>query len=310
MFRVENAYLFLIPLLGIIVLFLRDKITVLAILKDSRITRVIHYFLIYLFGISLMIPQWKAFSEHLGSNLINEIMFFIGLYFSALFAIVTNNLADVEIDQISNRERPTIRGGMSSKSYLQFGVLFLIISLTTGFLLGLTYFLILLGLTIIYYIYSCEPFRFKRIPILAKLLIGMNHLIICMGGFIAAGGEWEGFPIFWIIFILVGISLSANVIDIKDVEGDRIAGIKTLPVIFGTHRTRLFLSVVLILLYSSLIWYYNLLFLQLLVGSVGLIHIVFLLNTQLKDKMLFLLHNTLFVGLIALQFLSSTRHEI
>lgn len=43
-----------------------------------------------------------------------------------------------------------------------------------------------------------------------------------------------------------------NIIDIKDVEGDRKAGIKTLPVVFGLKRAKIFTGIFILIAYCML----------------------------------------------------------
>jgi 4-hydroxybenzoate polyprenyltransferase len=51
--------------------------------------------------------------------------------------------------------------------------------------------------------------------------------------FIAQVQELSAFPKYILATILLGFALGVNIKDIKDYEGDRADGIKTIPVVFG-----------------------------------------------------------------------------
>lgn len=168
--------------------------------------------------------------------------FAAALSLAALFAIVTNNLADVAADRISNPNRPTVRGTVAPKPYLIAGIFCQIWALSIPWILpphqALPITLAVAGISLGYFIYSCPPLRLKRVPILAKVIIGANSWVVALGGFALAGGKIADFPLAWTIFILGPLALAANFIDLKDVEGDRATGIATLPVLMGVQNAR------------------------------------------------------------------------
>jgi len=296
----------LIPICGIIVMFILNARTTRAIFKDSRFTRVFHYFLVYLFGISLAQTKPSDIIQFVSDHYLRELLFFISLFMAAIFAIVTNNIYDRSIDEVSNPKRPLVGETHSLKTYVVIGILNLLVSIAIALFLGTAYVLIIVGITFLYFIYSCPPLRLKRVVFLAKILIGMNHLLICIGGYEIGGGEWTDFPVFWTLFMGIGISLLSNVIDIKDVNGDQKAGIKTLPVLIGVPRTKIFLAFVVLITYTAVIWHYEILLIQLIIAVSGVIHLLILLISSINDKWLFLFHNLLFVGLNCIQILSLT----
>jgi 4-hydroxybenzoate polyprenyltransferase len=100
-----------------------------------------------------------------------------------------------------------------------------------------------------YYIYSKKPLYLKRWFFLASPLLAFNALLIAMAGFflISANQKILAFPIETIWFMLIGFSIVTNLKDIKDIEGDRAAGIKTLPVIFGQEKAKKIITIAAII---------------------------------------------------------------
>jgi 4-hydroxybenzoate polyprenyltransferase len=108
-----------------------------------------------------------------------------------------------------------------------------------------------------YYVYSVPPIRFKRALLFSKSVIGFNSFAMVVLGFVLVQQNMMGFnkSIVWIY--IFGITLAANFIDLKDVSGDKAAGILTLPVWIGLKRAKLFVSVALFFLSLSFYFIFN-----------------------------------------------------
>ena len=63
--------------------------------------------------------------------------------------------------------------------------------------------------------------------------------------------EMSGFPLMIVPILLIGFTLTANVIDIKDYEGDKVGGIITLPGLLGLRLSRLIIGCAFLLTYIS-----------------------------------------------------------
>ncbi len=88
-----------------------------------------------------------------------------------------------------------------------------------------------------YFLYSMPPLQLKRVTFFSKLLISLNSLILVLLGQLFHSGDF-GLPLNIIIFFFVCVTATLNFIDLKDYEGDKNAGIKTLPVALGLDRSK------------------------------------------------------------------------
>ncbi len=235
------------PLLG---LWLRPTLT-RAILADLRFPRILYFLTMSGLGMAIRIHETgQASAVDWAESGLEFLALLITLSYAAIFAIVTNNLEDLEADRISNPDRPLVRGSVDKRSYLLAGVLSQALAL--GFALAfpllwqsgleINLFWGILGISVGYYVYSCRPLRLKRVPVIAKLIIGLNGWMVTVCGFALAGGAWSAFPWIWSVFILVPLSLAANFIDLKDIAGDKSTGVATLPVLLGEQNARLLIA--------------------------------------------------------------------
>lgn len=286
---------FLIP---VIALFFFPLLT-RELIRDLRPLRILHYVSLSCLGIALFLKEKKESLSLIfsGENLLVLPLWIISLTYAAVFAIITNNIEDVEADKISNPLRPLVVGSVDRVAYLKAGIFCLGWSLFISFFLQPVLFLGILVISAGYYIYSCRPFRLKRIPVLAKFFIGFNSFTVAVCGYVLAGGRWVDFPLVWSLWILLPLSFAANFIDLKDREGDKKSGIKTLPVLWGDKKARLFIAIATLVTYGMAACILQIMFLYFLTGFMAALHCYFLYKKPYNETHVFLVYIAALSGL-------------
>ncbi|MDD4563541.1 MAG: UbiA family prenyltransferase [Candidatus Nanoarchaeia archaeon] len=248
-----SLFFFVTSIILVTILFyLNNKPFFKIIIKDMRLTRMLFYILMIILGVAIGYKYYDILRYGLPDFLfLNILTLIICLVLGIFFSIVTNNIVDYNIDKISNKERPLFKENFSLKYYKLFGIICLVLSLFGAFIvsyLGFFFIFLFIGN---YFIYSMPPIRFKRVPILSKLTISLNSLFLTLLGFSFFLESSDvihltSFPIEYIIFFLL-FTLAANFIDIKDYEGDKKEGIKTLPVLLGLEKSKKLIAFLFIL---------------------------------------------------------------
>ncbi len=210
----------------------KDKFN--AIFANSRPERVAHYMFMILVGMVAayaVLPVWQ-FNV---ADYISLLVLALSVYFSWMFAVCINDIVDFDIDQISNTDRPLVGQTLTQGEMKVSAQLFLIASLVGGYLAGFAPFFFVVSFTALYYIYSAPPTRFKLVPFFSSFIIGLCCLSIVLAGFFLTIPIKSGLllPTNLIVGIVVIFTLWSHIRDMKDIEGDSAAGIKTVPVIFG-----------------------------------------------------------------------------
>lgn len=205
-----------------------------AILKNSRIERVVHYLCMVLLGFFAAYVLFPAVTLN-WNDWLSLIILCFSFYFSWIFAVCVNDIADEDIDAISNTGRPLIVRSLSKEDMKQAAALFLVASLISAYLAGYTAFFFLLAFTALYYIYSAPPTRFKIIPFFSSFLIGLCCLTAVLAGFfmLSPVKSVSSFPSQFAVAVVVIFFFGSHVRDMKDIEGDKAAGITTVPVLLG-----------------------------------------------------------------------------
>jgi len=217
----------------------------LALLKNSRPERVGNYIFIIILGIFAALRLFPEVNLN-WNDWLAVLSLFLSLYFSAMFAICVNDLEDVEIDKITNTDRPLAVNSASPEELRSASHLFLIGSLIAGYLSGLLPFFFILVFTALYYIYSAPPTRFKLIPIFSSFLIGLCCAAMFLAGFFLVSPlkVVSAIPTELTLIIFLFYFLFWHVRDMKDIKGDRVAHIPTLPVVVGEKWGRKVVGVV------------------------------------------------------------------
>jgi 4-hydroxybenzoate polyprenyltransferase len=270
---------------------------------DLRPERLLHYDIMVLLGATL---HWRAaLAPPNLAEVLDITALFVALLYAAMFAIVSNNIEDLAIDRISNRARPLPQELIAPAPYRRIGWAALIIALLLAALIGMTALLAVAAISLMYHLYSCRPLRLKRIPILAKLIIGANSLLLALAGFVLAGGAWQAFPLAWGAYLFIAVGLAANFIDLKDTEGDRAEGIQTLPVLLGQGNARRLIVAFTVCAYASAAWLLDSWLLLPLNVALLVWHLRELLRTPFVEARVFRVYLLSQVALVAALWLTS-----
>lgn len=182
------------------------------------------------------------------------ILAMIAVFFETAAGNVINDYFDYKIDLVNKPERPLPSGRISRKNGRNYAYLLFLGGTVCGFLISyLTNnwipFIIVLIADVILYLYA---YKLKTTPLIGNLAVGfMTGFGFVFGGFtinnpsIILTSTYLGF------FAFVMTTAREIVKDIEDIEGDKIDGAKTLPILIGTKIPAL-ISAILIIVDSAL----------------------------------------------------------
>ena len=157
---------------------------------------------------------------------------------------IINDFFDIETDRINKPLRPLVMHNYNLKFIYVLSIVFLLIGIFLPLLLSVKAFIISLIAGVFLYFYSKN---FKRLPIIGNLVISILSGLLFLYGAIIGNNIQSGiFPAIFAFFITFGREITK---DIEDMEGDEIAGMKTLPIIIGKDRA----FIIAIINYSILI---------------------------------------------------------
>ena len=244
---------------SMILFYLGAKEKFIAVVKNSRPERIFHFFLLFIFGSSLVFTKW--FGGWI--DVLTYILALLAFTSAWLYSVCQNDIYDEPIDLISNPNRPIITSRLS-KSDMEFAsIIFLVFTFIPAYVSGLyTLFFVSLFL-LIYYLYSNPPLRLKRFVMINSFFVSLACLAIIMSGFFIVSPEKIGtaFPFSLVIAIVIFFTTVSNIRDLKDVEGDKADGIKTLPVLLGLKKSQKLIAGTICFFFLFLPYYFHINFL-------------------------------------------------
>ena len=208
-----------------------------AILTNLRPLRGFAFVLAVLFG-GIMTKAVDAFSM---------VFAMIAVFLVWEVSVILNDIYDLPIDRITNRERPLVKGILKIPEYRLVAILLAFAALSFAAIINL----VVLGLTalclLLAYLYSAPPFRFRQ-NLAGHLVIGASLTLSLFIGIAVSGGIALTLDMirFTVLVLLYGTFLPL-VKDLKDIKGDRRYHVSTLFTIFGKKQAK---NTVLVLFFA------------------------------------------------------------
>ena len=243
-----------------------------AIVRDVRLSRLLHYWL--MLGMGVMLALRTGFITITDDTMFYPLLLLGAVACAWIFSVITNNMADMAIDAVSNPERPLLGGKVALDTYQKAAWVALGLSLALSFAVGYSTLFLIAVFIGNYFIYSMPPLRLKRVPYFSKFAIVCNSLALVMVGFIVFNGGsmntllytlYEGrlalllslglpftasAKLLAVVFVAV-LLLAMNFIDLKDYEGDKQEGVNTLPVLLGLRMSKFIIGGAFFFLYAA-----------------------------------------------------------
>jgi len=144
-----------------------------------------------------------------------------------VYSVILNDLADRDIDRMTNKERNLVQGRIDPENYRCIGNVALFLGLMTSFGVGVASWMAALGIFSLSYLYSAPPLRLRRFVAVGNLLLALIALLALLMGYVAAdpyGVPRDG----ELMAVVGGLFFAVSLLkDIKDIAGDRANGVVT-----------------------------------------------------------------------------------
>jgi 4-hydroxybenzoate polyprenyltransferase len=249
--------------------FLSTKEKFIAVIKNSRPERIFFFFLLFILGTALA-NKTVWFANWI--DIMNYFLMFGAFKFAWIFSVCQNDIHDERIDSISNPNRPLISGVLSRENLMLVSKISLFFSFLYAYSANRYALFFVTIYTLVYFLYSNPPFRLKRFVIINSFLVGLACLSVIMAGFFAISADKSilAFPPTLVLALIIIFTVVTNIRDIKDIDGDRADGIKTLPVLLGLKKSKMLIAGTICFFFLLIPNYFNIkyLFIPSLIASI------------------------------------------
>lgn len=150
-----------------------------------------------------------------------------------------NQIYDLEIDKINKPDRPLPSGRMQGKHAMAFAWNLYIICFALGYLVNVSFLIVVLITTLFTWAYSAPPVRLKNKGILANIAMAIPRgFLMIVGGWVSIRpSDWLS-PTPWLIGLVLFLFVvgAASTKDFADIKGDSAGGANTIVVVYGARK--------------------------------------------------------------------------
>lgn len=231
----------LVPLFTVIY----GKIRFWAFVKNIKYTRLIPIGFVFAMGGYLAFEKLENKSIFTWQFVLFALTALASVFFIWLYSSLINDATDQEIDIETNKERPLPQKIFTAEEFKNIALFSAIISLMSAMIIGYNFFFLMLIAAILPFIYSFEPLRLRKYPIIPNLLIAMQAVVIFLAGYLLfnPNGVITSVPRDFVSIVFIATFLTSPIKDLKDYAGDKKNGILTLPTMLGIKTSKLIIGI-------------------------------------------------------------------
>lgn len=176
-----------------------------------------------------------------GPLLINDLRLWVGVacwVCVSLAAYIFNGVMDMEEDRANGSSRPVASDRLLvDQATGATGILAatgIVLSMTLGgWMIASAVAALVLG-----WLYSGPPFYLKRYPLGWTVIAILAALITYSAGYMINGGGRSGEALLFVVMMALWMALVGQTKDLSDIEGDKKAGRRSVPVVWGEGAAR------------------------------------------------------------------------
>ncbi|MFH0859965.1 MAG: UbiA family prenyltransferase [Candidatus Altiarchaeota archaeon] len=198
--------------------------------------------------LSYALGAFALTSGELSSIRLLEILFGGFCLFASTYGY--NYITDIEEDTLNKRPNPL--SFINKNVYIRILLIFAVLGLLISYVIGTFTLVLAIIILIVGYSYSHGRIRFKRYGWLKTIILTFSWFLM----FIYLSSAFSNISTVKILLVAVffsTLSLCGMILrDIPDIEGDRKAGIRTVPILMGVKNTGLLMLTITLFQYAML----------------------------------------------------------
>lgn len=248
-------------------------------IKKIKIVRPVNLLIV---ALTMFIVLYKFKDEGAADYWFNALLLILPAVLTAAAGYVINDIFDTLTDSINKPDRVTVGKTITKlQAWVLYAVLTLI-SLLISWRFSFTYFNINISITLLLALYAL---KFKALPLIGNLFVALCSAAVVASCLLIASFETRSGMLNFTGYILFAFftSLIREIVkDLQDIEGDKVAGYHTYPILMGERGAKVFLYVLLgvqILLsgiYSVLAWGIGMQISAIIMGVITIMLFVFM----------------------------------
>lgn len=165
-------------------------------------------------------------------------------WLSATWAVyLVNGVADINEDRENGSKRPIAQGRLPASAAMVACWVLAAVAIVCSLVVSVQLAVLVTVMLVVGWAYSLGPCPLKRTVPGFLASVTTLGLVTYLAGWCAAGGEWSNPLLIFGITMSLWMGLVGPTKDLSDTEGDRKAGRRTPPIVFGPRRARALIAV-------------------------------------------------------------------
>lgn len=199
--------------------------------KIQGLFRLFRFELPFTAGVCVILGELLALGKL--PTITETILGFLSVFFISATSLILNDYFDVESDKINAPERPLPAGLVTKQDVVWLSIAVTALGFIAGYMISFTALLVVILAWAVGFLYN---WRFKKTGLFGNLMVSFSVGMTFIFGGIAVDQPFE--KTVWSFGIMVFlINLGEEIAaDAMDVIGDRRAGSRSLPVLFGSEN--------------------------------------------------------------------------
>ena len=228
-------------LIGALIFIILAVVTSVLVFRSAKLDRLAVWrhlrgdiawlpFVLVAFGWAIAIGQGATFPFKF-SQLVALVLFLLVIFFAWTYVVGLNHKHDLAMDAAQGINHPLATGDLSMAHADDLNGVFLLFAVAGSFLLGWPVLYAMMAFVGLRSLFDLPPFRLKRLFPINALLLGASNLALVLAGwfFGVEHANLAKFPSGLAVGLLLTCAALSVFKDVKDREGDRLHGIRTLP---------------------------------------------------------------------------------
>lgn len=224
----------IVPLIAALVFFFFRR-TFWSLVHNARFPQLFYHAGLFSIGAALTLLYGETSGRLDIFHIAGALILLVAVECSWLASVIVNDLRDINIDRMTNTHRPLVTGAIDVPTYKTIGLLFFGAAVFLSAIVSTQVTLILAAYQALAFLYSADPLRLKRFPLIATALAAMASLLILFAGYIVFSTEKNisVLPVAIPALLFFAYLAIIPIKDFKDIAGDKADGVRTLPVLLG-----------------------------------------------------------------------------
>jgi len=194
-----------------------------------RLMRVVNCMII---GFAVLVGICISDPPFIGKTLLPSLLGFLVGFFASSFAMITNDIFDIDVDRANKLNRPLVTGQVSVREAWLLASLALSVAIIASIAISWINFAIVGSFAILSFLYNCV---LKRVLLVGNFIVATSITIPYFFGGLIVGTELHGSLLHFSAITLCAAFGREAIKTIPDIEGDRIRGVRSVAMVFGTR---------------------------------------------------------------------------